>query len=105
MKTLRSIDDARRDIDRLLERSINRILDTALNIAKQKTPVLTGRAKRGWTRRNKYRVGANRITVIENRVPYIGILDGAYPDRSGRRRGPIFKPALDRALYMTRRIR
>jgi len=105
MKTVRTIDEVERDIKRIFERTVNAIIDQALTLAKDKTPVRTGRAKRGWTRRNNFRAGSNRLTVIENMVPYIGVLDGAVPARGGGRRGPIMKPALDRAVYITRRIR
>lgn len=105
MKTVRSLDEVDRDIKRFLERTVNAIIDEALKLAKSTTPVRTGRAKRGWKRRNNYTKGSSRLTVIENMVPYIGILDGAVPARGGGRRGPIMKPALDRALYITRRIR
>ena len=105
MKTLRSVDAIERDIKRVLERSVNAIIADALNIAKNTTPVRTGRAKAGWKRRAQFSVRKSRQIVIENMVPYIGILDGAVPARGGGRRGPIMKPALDRAVYITRRIR
>lgn len=105
MKTVRSLDEAERDIKRILERTVNAVIDEALNIAKSNTPVRTGRAQRGFKRRNNYRAGSSRTTVIENMVPYIGVLDGAVPARGGGRRGPIMQPALERALYITRRIR
>ena len=105
MKTLRSLDAVEKDIKRVLERSVNAIIEDAINIAKSLTPVRTGRAKAGWRRREQFSAMKRRQTVIENMVPYIGILDGAVPARGGGRRGPIMKPALDRALYITRRIR
>lgn len=105
MKTVRSLDEVDRDIKRVLERTVNAIIDEALKLAKSLTPVRTGRAKRGFKRRDNYRAGSSRTTVIENQVPYIGVLDGAVPARGGGTRGPIMKPALDRALYITRRIK
>ena len=93
-KTLRSVSAVMQDISRFIESSVEAVKKEAINIAKDLTPVKTGRAKRGWIRRDYFKLGQGRKTIIENRVPYIGILD---------KRRPIIKPALDRAVYMTRR--
>lgn len=57
-----------------LKRNLNRMVDRLgqdlYNEIKATTPVDTGRAKAGW-RNNKTQTGF----VIENKVPYIGVLD------------------------------
>lgn len=94
-KTLHSVSAVMRDITRFMERSVDAVIKESINTAKSLTPVRTGRAQRGWTKRDYLKLGSStRTIVIENRVPYIGILD---------RRNPIIKPAIDRAVYMTRR--
>ena len=93
MKTLRSANAVIRDLNDSLERSVHTVVVKINTIAKDLTPVRTGRARRGWKLRDKFKLGRNRRTVIENRVPYIGILD---------RRVNIIKPAADRAVYTTR---
>ena len=93
-KTLHSVSAVMTDIARFIESSVEAVKIEAINIAKDLTPVNTGRARRGWVRRDKFKLGQSRKTIIENQVPYIGILD---------KRRPIIKPATDRAVYMTRR--
>lgn len=93
-KTLRSADKVFQDITKFFGRSVEAVKDEAINIAKSLTPVRTGRARRGWKKRDKFKLGKNRLTLLENRVPYIGVLD---------KRNPIIRPATDRAVYMTRR--
>jgi len=100
-KTLRTAQAVIRDMDNFLERSVNLYLTNINTLAKQFTPVRTGRAQRGWRVSRDFKLG--RGGQIDNKVPYIGILDGAVTDNAGRRRGPIFEPAAQRALYMTRR--
>jgi hypothetical protein len=55
----RAVDDLFRDIN----------IVTANN-----TPVRTGRAKSGWHKSRVYRIGFSG-EIVENRVPYIGLLD------------------------------
>jgi len=100
-KTLRSAQAVIRDMDKFLEGSVSLYLKNINTLAKQLTPVRTGRAQRGWRITRDFKLG--RGGQIENRVPYIAILDGAVRDNAGRTRGPIFEPAAQRAVYMTRR--
>lgn len=41
----------------------------------KKTPIDTGRAKRGWKRVKEFEFNGQVQTVIRNDVPYIGVLD------------------------------
>lgn len=54
---------------------------------KDKTPVDTGRAKRGWRLLNK-----GRNIEILNNVPYIGVLDQGRSFRDGQMRGSTQAP-------------
>jgi len=94
MKTLRSAKEIVLDIERFFGRSVDAVRDDINKLAKAKTPVRTGRARRGWTRRENYRLGKNRPTIIENKVPYIGILD---------KRVKIINPSAERAVYINNR--
>lgn len=102
MKTLRSATAVQKDIRSFIERSVDLLTININELAQSLTPVRTGRARAGWKVIRKFKLGSER-NIIENRVPYIGILDGVVPARGGKRRGPIIKPAVDRAVYMTRR--
>jgi len=102
MKTLRSAAAVQQDIRTFFERSVEVLTININDVAKALTPVRTGRARAGWQLLRKFKLGSDR-NIIENRVPYIGILDGVVPARGGKKRGPIVKPAVDRAVYMTRR--
>lgn len=65
-KVAKTINDLKRDRDRLL----NTFADEVLAVAKANTPIDTGKARRGWRKRRSRR-GFN----IDNRVPYVGLLD------------------------------
>ena len=62
-------------MERSLERDINQLLDEINTQVKRETPVDTGRARRGWRRTGRYAIGESK-KVIENMVPYVGVLDG-----------------------------
>lgn len=91
MSTLRSAKAVFIDIERFVERSVTHVTRDINKLAKQKTPVRTGRARRGWTIRDKYKRG--RTIILQNLVPYIGVLDS---------RKKIIKPSADRAVYIAR---
>lgn len=64
------------DIEDQLNAVVNHFLDDFFDEVKDTTPVREGRAKRGWRQKGKYDIArGGSQTVIENRVPYIGILD------------------------------
>lgn len=61
-----SVSELKRDIDKI----ISDIANQTKSIAEKQTPIDTGRARRGWSKReivNGY--------AIENAVPYIGFLE------------------------------
>lgn len=63
-------------ITKNLNAVVNHFLDDFFNEVKKTTPVRKGQAKRGWRKRNKYDIDRKgKTTVMENRVPYIGLLD------------------------------
>jgi hypothetical protein len=76
MAKFRSASAAYADIEDQLNAVVNHFLDDFFNEVKDTTPVREGRAKRGWRKKGKYDIArGGSQTVIENRVPYIGILD------------------------------
>jgi hypothetical protein len=76
MAKFRSGQAAYADIKDQLNAVVNHFLDDFFNEVKDTTPVREGRAKRGWRKRSKYDITrSGSQAVIENRVPYIGILD------------------------------
>jgi len=76
MAKFRNSKAAYADIEDTLNAVVNHFLDDFYNEVKRTTPVREGRAKRGWRKRNKYDIGRKGETVVmDNQVPYIGILD------------------------------
>ena len=66
-----------RDIVDSVERSVNLFI-RQLNIEVARlTPIRTGTARRGWRVIGEYKLRGN-TRVIENRVPYIGLLEMGY---------------------------
>lgn len=86
-----------KDIEASLERAVRDLIQELNTTARQDTPRRTGRAARGWRVGSPYKLGSTQ-TVLENQVPYIGLLEMGYS-----RQAPdgIIEPALDR---LTRRI-
>ena len=66
--------DILQDIGRTFERVVDDLLEDINTIAKSETPVKTGRAQKGWRYSRRYSLNYNG-RVIQNQVPYIGILD------------------------------
>lgn len=59
-----------KQLTREIEQAVDQLGKELFNEIKQRTPVKTGHAKAGWDLKES---GAG--FVIENRVPYIGVLD------------------------------
>ena len=87
-KIAKTMQGLKRDRDRLLDG----FADNVLNVAKANTPIDTGKARRGW-RKRRSRNGYN----IDNRVPYVGLLDfdpGLKRPRSRQAPQGIIKPTV-----------
>jgi hypothetical protein len=88
-----------KDLDRSIERAVDTLLTDINTNAKQATPIRTGRAARGWRKVGSYNLGRDQ-TVIENKVPYIGLLDRGYSRQAPR---GILEPVISRlAMRRTR---
>lgn len=83
-----------RDIERKLERAVDHFFVLLNRDSKRITPIRTGRARAGWRKTGKYRLGDTGV-IIENLVPYIGVLD-----QGSSRQAPdgIVQPTLDKML-------
>ena len=82
-----------KDIEDALNATVNHFLDDFYKEVKRTTPVHDGRAKRGWRKRNKYDIDRKgSTTVIDNTVPYIGLLDeGSSKKAPHGMTGPAFR--------------
>ena len=87
------------DIERSLGRAIDALFSDINRDARDITPIRTGRARAGWRKVSTYRIGDVGV-IVENPVPYIGVLD-----RGSSRQAPngIIQPVLSKLL--TRRTR
>lgn len=84
------------DLNRELDQIVRLISQDYLDTVKVKTPVRSGRARRGW-RLNKKRKLNYEVT---NRVPYIGRLDEGYSQQAPR---GMTRPAAREVLNRARR--
>ena len=67
---------ASKSITNSLNSIVNHFLDDFFDEVKRTTPVRKGRAKNGWRKNNKYNIDRKGSTkVMENKVPYVGLLD------------------------------
>ena len=97
-------------IDKSIERTVDHFFNELNTKARNITPIRTGRARGGWRKAGSYRIGDSKI-MIENKVPYIGILDrgrGVFDGRmTGSTQAPqgIIMPVLKTLLKQRRTIR
>ena len=93
MAKFRNSQAASADITDSLNAIVNHFLDDFFKEVKRTTPVDGGRAKRGWNRRNKYDIDRKgSTTVIDNKVPYIGLLDEGSSKKAPKgMTGPAFR--------------
>lgn len=97
-------------IESKLERAVDQLFNQINTDARNITPIRTGRAKGGYRKIGSYRIGESKV-MIENKVPYIGILDRGRGSFSGRTTGStqapngIIKPVLDKLTKQRRKIR
>ena len=98
-KRFTKYNDVMKDIVDSVERSVNVFLRALNTEVKRLTPVRTGRAQRGWRIVSQYKL--SKPGVIENRVPYIGLLEAGYSKQAPN---GMLGPALNRLTRRTYRI-
>lgn len=86
------ISELSNDVDQMVRQVSTDLLDTV----KQKTPVASGRAKRGWRLRRQSKFSYE----VANRVPYISRLDEGYSKQAPR---GMTRPATREVLNRARR--
>ena len=84
------------DLKKEIDQTVRLISEDYFDLVKDKTPVKSGRAKRGW-RLKKQKQFSYRVS---NRVPYIGRLDDGYSKQAPR---GMTRPAAREVLRTTRR--
>jgi len=88
------------DIENSMGRAIDSLFSEINTDARDITPIRTGRARAGWRKVSTYRIGDTGV-IIENPVPYIGILD-----RGSSRQAPkgIMTPVLNKIVRRRTRL-
>ena len=89
-----------KDIKRSLGRAMDQLFEDINRDIRDTTPVLTGRAQRGWRYTPRYKIGYQGA-LIHNNVEYITSLD-----RGSSRQAPngMVKPAIDKNIRRKRKI-
>jgi len=88
------------DIRKSLGRAVDALFDDINTEVRNTTPVLTGRASRGWRYTPRYKIGYHG-TLITNSVEYI-----TYLDKGSSRQAPngIVQPAIDKYIRRNRKL-
>lgn len=68
--TVRNTNQVVKSLERELDSVMTRVANDTLGVARSKTPIDQGRARRGWRMEKSY-----RLINIVNRVPYIDELE------------------------------
>lgn len=84
------------DLNRELDQIVRLISQDYLDTVKVKTPVRSGRARKGWRLTKKRKLNYE----VTNRVPYIGRLDEGYSQQAPR---GMTRPAAREVLNRARR--
>ena len=84
------------DLNRELDQTVRQISQDYFDSVKEKTPVRTGRARRGWRLKKQRELSYS----VNNRVPYIGRLDEGYSKQAPR---GMTRPAAREVLRTSRR--
>ena len=84
------------DLNRELDQTVRQISQDYFDLVKEKTPVRTGRAKRGWRLKKQRELSYS----VNNRVPYVGRLDEGYSKQAPR---GMTRPAAREVLRTSRR--
>lgn len=77
--TVTGIEAAIREIQRVVEREIREYADDVQTVARAKTPIKTGNARRNWRKASR-----KDGFEVENRVPYIERLNEGYSKQAPR---------------------
>jgi len=72
-------DDLRKDLEPLIEKELTALQNTYETEVKKRTPIDTGRARRGWQKRTQ---GGSK--QVRNEVPYIERLEDGYSKQAPR---------------------
>lgn len=103
---LKNVDAAFNSINRMISKIGDRIANTLLEEVRKATPIDKGRARRGWKKSKSANPtlsnSVERQIKIENRVPYIGLLERG---RSKQAPNGIVRQSLSATLRNKRRIR
>jgi hypothetical protein len=83
-------------LKREIDQTVRQISQDYFGLVKDKTPVKSGRARRGW----KLKKNRPFSYSVNNRVPYIGRLDEGYSKQAPR---GMTRPAAREVLRTTRR--
>ena len=84
------------DLNKEIDQTVRLISQDYFGLVKDKTPVKSGRAKRGWKMKKQKKFSYR----VSNRVPYIGRLDEGYSKQSPR---GMTRPAAGEVLRTSRR--
>jgi len=68
------------DLNKEIDQTVRLISQDYFGLVKDKTPVKSGRAKRGWKMKKQKKFSYR----VSNRVPYIGRLDEGYSKQAPR---------------------
>lgn len=74
------LDKVGEEIEKIVKKEIEFLADTYQSEVKKRTPIDTGRARRGWSKRSA--TGNNK--EIRNKIPYIERLEGGYSKQAPR---------------------
>lgn len=85
-------------IESSMERAVDRFLQQLNTNAKDITPIRTGYARSKWQYLHGWKLGSS-VNVIQNRAPYIGLLDGVLGQPTSKQapRGIII-PAIEKLI-------
>ena len=100
MATYNTAKDVMRDIKSSIVVAVDDLLQDIKDDIKDLTPVLTGRAKKGWRYTPKYKLHYSG-NIIGNNVPYITFLDKG---SSRQNRRGIVQPAILKNINKRKRI-
>lgn len=89
---LRGMDDVKRQLQASVDRLTSLVSDTLKDELVPRTPIDTGRARRGWQQRK---------SAVENRVPYITALEKGRSKQAPR---GFVRQAIEATVTKTKRI-